>query len=216
MQYNDILDVSIKTLESLLKGGFDLSTGENGMRMNMGGAQGDINYLTGYRVGKDGTIDLPVLGKLVVSGLTVTEAKKAVEKELATYVTSDVFVQVRLGGIRFSVLGEVRRPGKFVVLQERLTIFEALASAGDMTTIANRGEVILIRQYPEGSRMYQVNLNDREIIQSPYYFIQPNDLIYAEPMKIREVGAGENAAQTLSLLISSISALALILNLIAR
>jgi polysaccharide export outer membrane protein len=216
LQYNDILDVSINTLESLLRDGFDLNARENNLPVNMGAMQGDLNYLTGYRVGKDGTIDLPILGKVAVSGLTLAEAKAAIEEKLKKFVTSEVFVQVRLGGILFSALGEFKRPGKYVLLQERLTIFEAVAAAGDLNNLANRGELILLRQFPDGSRMYRIDLNDRNIIRSPYYFIQSSDLIYAEPMKVRELGAGENAAQSLSLLISSISALALILTLTTR
>lgn len=217
LQYNDILDVSLITAESLLRDGFDLNPPQVNFGMNMGGSQGsDINYINGYRVGKDGTIDLPVLGNVPVSGLTLAEAKEAIEKQLKAFVLSDVFVKVRLGGIRFSTLGEFRRPGKYVTLQERMTIFEAIATAGDLSNLANRDELILLRQYPDGSRMFKINLNDREIIRSPYYFIQPNDLLYAEPMKVRELGAGENAQESLSLLISSISAFVLILNLISR
>jgi len=72
----------------------------------------------------------------------------------------------------------------------------------------------LIRQYPDGTRLHRVNLIDRNLVSSPFYFIQPNDQLYAEPMKVREIGAGENAAQSISLVISSITAAALIINLI--
>ncbi|HSF52213.1 MAG TPA: hypothetical protein VLA71_00595, partial [Algoriphagus sp.] len=75
-----------------------------------------------------------------------------------------------------------------------------------------RNEVLLIRQYPEGTKLHRLNLNDRHLVGSPFYFIQPNDQIYAEPMKVREVGAGENAAQSLTLLISAITAAVLIIN----
>ncbi len=218
LQYNDILDVSVTTMDQLLENGFNLdpNMGSRAGGMMGGMIQGDINYISGYRIDKDGSVDLPILGKIQVGGSTVVEAKKAIEVELKKYVTTEVFVRVRLGGIRFSTLGEFRRSGKFVMMEERLTIFEAIAAAGDLTTIANRDQLVLIRQYPDGSRMHQINLNDRSIIKSPFYFVQPNDLYYAEPMKVREIGAGENASQSLSLLISSVSAFVLILNLIVR
>lgn len=218
LQYNDILDVTVTTLDQLLEDGFNLNpnVGSNSPGMVGGMLQGDLNYMTGFRVNKEGMVDLPVLGKILVRGRTIEEAKNAIEAELVKFVTTDVFVRVRLGGIRFSTLGEFRRPGKFVMMEERMTIFEAIAAAGDLTNLANRDQLILIRQYPEGSRMHQINLNDRNIIKSPYYFVQPNDLYYAEPMKVREIGAGENASQSLSLLISSVSAFVLILNLIVR
>jgi polysaccharide export outer membrane protein len=121
-----------------------------------------------------------------------------------------------LGGIRYSALGEFRRPGKFVVLQERMTIFEAIANAGDLNTIAKRDEVMLIRQYPDGTKIHRINLNDRQIIASPYYFIQPNDQLYVEPMKVREVGSGENAAQSLLLFTSILTTGLLLINLLTN
>lgn len=95
-----------------------------------------------------------------------------------------------------------------------MTIFEAIANAGDLTTVAKRDEVLLIRQYPEGTRLHRINLLDRQIVASPFYFIQPNDQLYIEPMKVRETGTGENTAQTLALVFAGISSVALILNLI--
>jgi polysaccharide export outer membrane protein len=85
---------------------------------------------------------------------------------------------------------------------------------GDMTTVAKRDEILLIRQYPEGTRLHRINLNDRQIVKTPFYFIQPNDQIYAEPLKVKEVGAGDSSAQTIALVISSVTAMVLILNLI--
>jgi polysaccharide export outer membrane protein len=118
-----------------------------------------------------------------------------------------------LGGIRYAALGEFRRPGKFVVLQDRMTIFEAIANEGDLTTIAKRDEVMLIRLYPEGTKIHRINLKDRQIIASPFYFIQPNDQLYAEPMKVRELGSGENAAQSLLLFTSLVTTGLLLVNL---
>jgi polysaccharide export outer membrane protein len=97
-----------------------------------------------------------------------------------------------------------------------MTIFEAIAQSGDLSTVAKRDEILLIRQYPEGTKLHRLDLTDRNIIHSPFYFIQPNDQIYAEPMKIREIGAGENASQSLALIISSITAVALVINIITR
>lgn len=215
LQFNDIIDVKIRTNEDFLKDGFfSQATQGNNMQGVMAG--GDAFYMTGYTVDQQGKIRIPVIGEVKVSGLTLPEVRSEIESQLKNYIKSEVEVQVKLGGIRFSILGEVRRPGKYVVLQNQMTIFEAISQSGDLTTVAKRDEVLLIRQYPEGTKLHQVNLTDRQIIQSPYYFIQPNDQIYVPPLKIRELGAGENAAQSLTLLVSSISAIALILNLFTR
>lgn len=218
LQYNDIVDVNVQTVDDLLKSGFNNSSAGTNLQMaNMAGqGGGDIYYMTGYTVDKNGNIRLPIVGDINVKDKTIEEARVEIESRLKQFVVSDVYVKVKLGGIRYSALGEFRRPGKFVVLQNRMTIFEAIANAGDLTNIAKRDEILLIRQYPEGTKLHRINLSDRQIISSPFYFIQPNDQLYAEPMKVREVGAGENAAQSLLLFTSVLTTVLLIVNLVTR
>jgi polysaccharide export outer membrane protein len=218
LQYNDIIDVKILTTEDLISEAF--STGINSGNRMMGGMMGmnggDIFYLTGFTIDVRGNVILPIVGEVNIAQLTIDEARLVIEKKLKMYLTSDFFLRIKLGGIRFSSIGEFKHPGKYTVLQDRMTIFEAIAASGDLTLVAKRDEVLLIRQYPDGTKIHKVNLMDRQIIRSPFYFIQPNDQLYAEPMKVRELGSGENAAQTISLLISSMTALALILNFTTR
>lgn len=218
LQFNDIIDVNIQTIEDMLQFGFNgKSTQVNNQMGNVAGQSGgDVYYMTGYSVDQNGNVRLPIVGDVQVKDKTLEEARIEIEEKLRTYVTSELYVKVKLGGIRYSALGEFRRPGKFVVLQDRMTIFEAVANAGDLTSVAKRDEILLIRQYPEGTRLHRIDLLDRKVVESPFYFIQPNDQIYAEPMKVREVGAGENAAQSLSLVISAITAAVLIINLFAK
>ena len=217
LQYNDIIDVNIQTAEDMLQSGFGnkVVAGNNQMQM-AAQSGGDIYYMTGYTVDKNGFIRLPIIGEVQVKDKTIDEARVIIESKLREFLKNELYVKVKLGGIRYSALGEFRRPGKFVVLQDRMTIFEAIANAGDLTTVAKRDEVLLIRQYPEGTKLHRINLNDRGIIQSPFYFIQPNDQLYVEPMKVREVGAGENAAQSLSLIISAITVAVLLINTLTR
>ncbi|MDE0558850.1 polysaccharide biosynthesis/export family protein [Algoriphagus sp. NF] len=216
LQYNDIIDVNVQTAQDIIESGFN---GRPPMMNNQmgniaGQTGGDIYYMTGYTVNKDGSIRLPIVGDIQVKDLTLEEARVKIEESLREYLKNELYVKVKLGGIRYSALGEFRRPSKYVVLQDRMTIFEAIANAGDLSPIAKRDEILLIRQYPDGTRLHRVNLIDRNLISSPFYFIQPNDQLYAEPMKVREIGAGENAAQSISLVISAITATALIINLI--
>lgn len=218
LQYNDIIDVNIQTVDDMLQTGFNSrSIQMNNQMGNIAGQSGgDIYYMTGYSVDKEGNIRLPIIGDVNVQNKTLEEARAQIESQLRQFVTSELYVKVKLGGIRYSALGEFRRPGKFVVLQDRMTIFEAIANAGDLNTVAKRSEILLIRQYPEGTKLHRLNLNDRKLVQSPYYFIQPNDQLYAEPMKVREVGAGENAAQSLLLVTSILTTALLVVNLFAK
>ncbi|SDD81371.1 protein involved in gliding motility EpsA [Algoriphagus faecimaris] len=218
LQYNDIIDVNVQTAQDIIEKGFNNTpTGMNNQMGAMAGQTGgDIYYMTGYSVDKNGMIKLPIVGDVMVKDLTLEEARVAIEEKLREFLKNEIFVKVKLGGIRYAALGEFRRAGKFVVLQDRMTIFEAVANAGDLTNIAKRDQILLIRQYPDGTRLHRINLNDRNIIRSPFYFIQPNDQLYAEPMKVREVGAGENAAQSLSLVISAITVSVLLINTFTR
>jgi polysaccharide export outer membrane protein len=218
LQYNDIVDVNIQTVDDMLQTGFNSRSAQMNSQMGNVASQngGDIYYMNGYSVDKNGNIRLPIIGDVNVRNKTLEEARTQIESELRQYVTSELYVKVKLGGIRYSALGEFKRPGKFVVLQDRMTIFEAIANAGDLTTVAKRNEILLIRQYPDGTKLHRLNLNDRQLVQSPYYFIQPNDQIYVEPMKVREVGAGENAAQSLLLFTSILTTALLVVNLFTK
>jgi polysaccharide biosynthesis/export protein len=222
LQYNDVLEINIKTSDPILNSMLDINdTGGNRNMMMRGGggglmSGGDIFYLSGYTLDDRGYVDMPVLGMIKLVGMNVETAKSAIETELKKFVRDeDYFVRVRLGGIRFSALGEFARPGKYTVLQNRVTIFEAIATAGDLTVLAKRDDIMLIRQYPEGSKAHRINLNNNEIMSSEFYFVRPNDMIYAEPMKVRELGTGTTFIQTLQLL-SALATLALLLYTTAR
>ncbi|PTT02320.1 sugar transporter [Pedobacter sp. HMWF019] len=221
LQFNDIVDIQMKTTIPEMNAVFGLSNpAESGVvnsQFSNSQGTGDIYYMTGYTIDQDGNVKLPFLGKLKIMGLTLDEAEQLVTKKLSVYFAKNaqdqLFVRVKLGGIRFSTVGEFKKPGKYVVLQDRMTIFEAIAYSGDMTLEAKRGRVILLRQYPEGTRIHVLDLNKRSIIKSPYYFIQPNDQLYAEPMRIREFGTGFSAASILQIVVTSLTAIALVINL---
>lgn len=215
LQTYDIVEITIKTASEELNKIFTIISGEEAsMNMNMGQNGGDLFYMNGYTLDEEGNVEIPLVGKINLLGLTMEESKSLVEGKVKTYVEDDFFVRVRLGGIRFSSLGEFNAPGKVTILQNRVTIFEAIAASGDMTTIAKRNEVVMLRQYPDGSQIHKINLNDRNLLASEFYFIRPNDVLYAEPLKVRELGAGTNFIQSLALITSTVSTIALIVTLI--
>jgi polysaccharide export outer membrane protein len=215
LQENDILDVQIRSMNPEINALFSPGAA---MNQNMqAGVQsgGDLYYMTGYSVNEEGAIELPFVGKINVQGQTLEEAKASVTAEVSKMFKS-FHLQVKLGGIRYSALGEFRSPGKKVILQNQATIFEAIAASGDLTQVANRNEVRLIRQYPDGTKIHTINLLDQSIISSPYYFIQPNDVLYAEPLPQKSWGVGITGAQTLSTIVSTLStSLALTLSIIS-
>lgn len=217
LQVNDIVEITIKTTDPTLNLVFGAVSNDPQNQAAMAGGQGagDAFFMIGYTVEDDGTVEIPLIGKINIEGKTTEEAKLIVENEVVKYVNqNEFFVRVRLGGVRFSALGEFNKSGKYTILQNRVTIFEAIAFAGDLSRVAKRDEILLVRQYPDGSQIHKINLLDRSLLGSEYFFLKPNDMIYAEPMKVREIGAGNTLVETLTLLTTSITAIALILTLV--
>ncbi|TDQ19630.1 polysaccharide export outer membrane protein [Algoriphagus boseongensis] len=217
LQVNDIVEINIKTTDDKLNLVFGAVSNDPQNQAAAAGNQGsgDAFFMNGYTLDDEGNVEIPLIGKMKLLGLTTESAKELVEKEVSRFINQgEFFVRVRLGGIRFSALGEFNRSGKYTILQNRVTIFEAIAYAGDLSRVAKRDEVLLVRQYPDGSQIHKINLLDQELLGSEYYFLKPNDMIYAEPMKVREIGAGNTLVETLTLLTTSITAIALILTLV--
>lgn len=218
LQINDIVEVNIKTSDEVINRVFSAISNDPANQNQMaGGGQGagDVFFMNGYTLDDNGEIEIPLIGKVKLEGLNTEEAKLLVEKEVRKYVNeNEYFVRVRLGGIRFSTLGEFNQSGKYTILQNRVTIFEAIAFAGDLSRVAKRDEILLVRQYPDGTQIHKINLLDRRLLNSEFYWLKPNDMIYAEPMKVKEIGAGTNLVETLTLLTTSITAIALVLTLV--
>jgi polysaccharide export outer membrane protein len=179
-----------------------------------GGGASDIFYFTGYSIDQQGFIELPQLGKIQIAGLTEEEAQVKVQDAINEFFKEEVFVKLRIGGIRFTALGEFSNSGTQVILKNRATIFDALAVAGESNILAKKNKLFIIRQYDKGTKIHQINLNDRQLLASPFYFIQPNDILYLEPMKIRQFGNAENLTASLGLIISVTSSILLILALV--
>ncbi len=215
LQYNDVVDITIKTSSPELNEMLTIKD-ENVQLRNMDGLNsGDAFFLRGYTLDNEGFIDMPLIGVVKLVGMDVKEAKQVIEEKLQKFVTKDnYYVRVRLGGIRYSAIGEFNNPGKFTILQNRLTIFEAIANAGDMTVVAKRNEIVLLRQYPDGVKSHTINLLSEEIMNSEFFFIRPNDLIYARPMKVKQIGTGVTLAESFSVVVSVITLLLLYLNVV--
>ncbi|MCE7995965.1 MAG: sugar transporter [Roseivirga sp.] len=172
-------------------------------------------YLTGYNVDKDGNIEINALGRVKAAGLTTTELKYAIE-ELIRPSIKDILVGVKLSGIPYTIFGEVSSTGPNIIRQYEANILEAIAASGDLTLNADRAHVKILRQYPDGVRIHEIDVTGREFIQTQYFFLQPDDIIYVPPLKIRELGTGETALQTFATLISVISGTALIISVLTN
>ena len=160
-------------------------------------AQGRTLSTTGgtlmpYLVDNEGYINFPVVGRLKVSGLTKSECENMILEKIRPYMaeTENPVVTVRMSSYSVSVIGEVARPGSFQVAREKITILEALAQAGDLTIYGVRDKVKLIREDATGKKeIHTLDLTNANIVNSPYYYLQQNDIVYVEPNKVKAQNA---------------------------
>jgi len=171
------------------------------------GAGGRGGAMLGYLVDKDGNIEFPVLGTLKVGGLAKSEAIELIRERLEPYL-KDPIITIRFMNFRVSVLGEVARPGSFIIGNEKINLLELLAMAGDLTILGKRENVLVIRENENGVKSsVRIDLTTNEAFRSPFFYLQQNDIVYVEPNKTRVMGASY-ARQNLPFFISTISALA--------
>lgn len=147
-----------------------------------------------YVVNSDGTIVFPVLGSIYCKGMTKIQLKQDLESRLKRYLT-DPMVTITLANFNFSVLGEVKSPGQKTSTTERLNLFQALALAGDATYDGNKTNVKLIRYSDEESKdkVVALDLSEASIVNSPYYYLQQNDILYVEPDRNKQVAERRNS-----------------------
>jgi len=154
--------------------------------------------LQNYLVDEEGNINFPSLGLLQVKGLSTGEIQKTIEKRLSPFFTEELpVITVRIMNFSVNVLGEVNRPGQFRTDNGRMTILESLAMAGDMTIYGRRNNVKVIREGVDGERVvYTLNLTDKNLFNSPAFFLEQNDVVYVEPNQPRANSSKYGAAET--------------------
>lgn len=144
-------------------------------------------YLHSYTLDEEGCIELPLTGKIELKNLTVDGAKEKMQTEINKFFNQTTLI-VKLSNFNLTVLGEVSKPGMYKVYQSQINLFEAVSMAGNMTNFAKKNEVKIIRQTDTGSEIHIVDMGQADILSSPYYYLKPNDIVYVEPLKIKQWG----------------------------
>ena len=185
----DQLDIKVYTISPEASAPFNMSTvsvtsaGQGTSSTSGGGSQ---NYL----VSNDGTINFPVLGRIKVTGHTKEECENMILEKIRPYMapSEEPIVTVRQANYTITVLGEVGSPGSIQVSREKINIYEALAMAGDMTVYGHRDRVKLFRENADGTReLHMLDLSDANIMNSPYFYLQQNDIIYVQPSIVKKM-----------------------------
>ncbi|PKB17415.1 polysaccharide biosynthesis/export family protein [Flavobacterium sp. 5] len=205
LQTHDVISISIKASDPNLVAIFNPSS--NGASAGSSQSESGL-YFNGFTVDDHGNIRIPVLGEMNVMGFTLEEVRLDVEKQLlSTYFkdNASIFVVVKLAGFRYTINGEVANTGTKTLFQEKVNIMEAIANAGDITTTGDRKAVTIIRQTPNGTEMKDLDLTNINVMNSPYYFLQPNDYVYVKPLKQKTWGTGSTGIQSLTTIITLLS-----------
>ncbi len=212
IQYDDILSISINTLDLQSNNAINMPTaistsGTIGSGSNGGALSSNLAIPTSssYRVTKAGEIDIPLLGKMLVSGLTTNQLKDSIQKKLTVYYKAPT-VDVRFANFRVTVIGEVSRPGTFTIPNEKFTVLDALGLSGDLTIFGRRENILLIRDSADNKQMVRLNLNSKQVLSSPYFYLKQNDVLYVEPTvaKIANLDAVQNRYITIASAIISV------------
>lgn len=206
LQINDLLSIRVKALDQETVGIFNPISDANP------NATGEERlYYDGFVVNDHGNIRIPSLGEVNVLGYTVDEVREMLEARLLRDYfkeEANVFVTVKLAGIRYTINGEIGNPGSNIIYRDQLSIMEAIANSGDITMTGDRSDVVIIRQYPAGQKVHHIDLTSIEAMNSPYYYVKPNDLILINPLPQKSIGTGTTGLQSFTTILSIITALA--------
>ena len=213
----DELTILVSTTNPEASAPFIRKFGQSKEYTNVNTAGLQNTNLTSYLVDNDGYIDFPVLGKIKVMGMTTRECEAHFRELLKPYLKEVPNVTVSTSNYKFSVLGEVGKPGTYSTTNEKMTVYEALALAGDMTLFSVRDNVQLMREDATGKRqIYTLDLTRADIANSPYFYIQQNDVIYVKPTKakVRSNTFSTNASMWITLLslVTSVTTLVIALS----
>lgn len=214
LQLNDLLSIRVKALDQETVGIFNPISNAS---LNATGEE--RLYYDGFVVDLHGNIRIPSLGEIKALGYTVEEVRQDIEERLLKDFfkpEANIFVTVKLSGIRYTVNGEISKPGSKIIYRDELTIMEAIANSGDIKITGDRKNVIIIRQYPLGQKIHHIDLTTIDAMNSPYYYLKPNDLILINPLPQKSSGIGNTGLQSFTTILSIVTALATTILLFTR
>ncbi|MEO8764894.1 MAG: polysaccharide biosynthesis/export family protein [Ginsengibacter sp.] len=206
---NDILSISISSLNAEASAIFNTTNDFVGRSTT---ATGGNSQTSGYLINSDGFIQLPLLGNIKAAGLTKTQLKKNItDTILARKLLIDPIIDIRYLNFEVTVIGEVAHPTVITVPSEKISLIKALGLAGDLTIYGKRQTVLLIREEDGRRKTRHIDLNSSNFFNSPYYYLQPNDVVYVEPNKAK-VASASRSQQLLPLILGSLSIIVVVLD----
>jgi len=189
IQSKDILQISIQTLDprstDVVNSAPPMPSSTGGASSGSGGSESSVSSaatVPGYLVDNNGEIEMPLVGRVKVGGLTTTEAKDLLREKASQYY-KDPVVNVRCVNFVVTVLGEVNRPGQYLVPNEKINLLDAIGLAGDLTAYGKRNDILLVREDNGNKLFIRFDLNSSDVYKSAYFYLQKGDLVYVAPNK---------------------------------
>ena len=204
IQSGDVLDIKVTAFDENAVRPFNLYSMNNSTSTEQVNGQTAQLAPQGYLVDNEGFIYFPVLGKLYIKGMTLAQLRADLEKRLLAYL-SDPLVSIKQLNFNITVLGEVKKPGQYTNPSDKITVLQALGLAGDMTDYGNRTNVKLIREIDGVSKTFTIDFTNKNITNSPYYYMQQNDVLYIEPDLIKKKTANIDPNRNLAFQIGGIA-----------
>lgn len=210
VQVDDILYIKIASANNEASNFFDLYNENQYSNSQRNSAN---FYVTGYRVSDKGTIELPIIGDVEVIDLTTEQIKEKLQEKIAQYL-KDAIVIVRFVSFRITIMGEVNKEGVFEIYQNRINVFDALALAGGINTYGNRKNVMIIRPTETGNKVFTIDLTKRDMLESKFFYLMPNDMVYVKPIRSKAWRLSINDySMLLTTLSTTLTTVLLIINL---
>lgn len=180
LQPADILNVRVMSIDKNVNELFNADVSSSSS--SVGGMAAGGMYLTGHSININGLIHLPVIGDVPVVGLTLEEVTQKIQLLAADYI-KDAHIEVKLVSFKISMIGEVNHPGQITIFNDKANIFEAIALSGDLSYYGNRKNLLLVRTVSGGVKTIKVDLTQRSLLKSEQFYLQPNDIVYIEPLR---------------------------------
>ncbi|QFG53757.1 polysaccharide biosynthesis/export family protein [Chryseobacterium sp.] len=204
LQTGDLLDIKVTAFDEYAVRPFNLhSMNQVSTPAESQNTQAAQTAPQGYVIDNEGYLTFPVLGRIFVKGMTMAQLRTDLEQRLRQYL-SDPLVSIRQLNFNVTVLGEVKSPGQYTSATDKVTVFQALGMAGDMTDYGDRTKVRLIRHEANGDATYVLDFTDKNITSSPYYYLQQNDVLYVEPDDIKKKSANVDPNRNLAFQIGGV------------
>jgi len=204
VQINDVLSFRVKAEDQRLVETYNPTPSESN-------SIGEGFYYDGFAIDSRGNIRLPKLGEVHVLGRTAEEIRELIESKIIEKsklkAEAGLFVQVKLAGIRYTLAGEINNPGIKIELVEQLSVIDAVANAGGIPITGDLSDIVIIRKYPGGQKVHHVDLTTLDAFKSPYFYVQPNDLILVNPLPQKTAGIGTNGLDTFRTVLTVVTAL---------